>query len=146
MYICTRMLVSIQHTWVCPVCSLDQRAAWLMIVLGDCSSDPALSGVRGLNSELKPETTASSVTIQPDNLQIHHTQLYITSDIKTDKVQPSSPYDCQHDDFYLLWISIHPYSNHNHPYLHTDLTSTLFLTVDKNNWTKIYCHLMCLFL
>ncbi len=36
------------------------------MVLGDCSSDPALSGVRGLNSELK--TNNHSLPLSPYSL------------------------------------------------------------------------------
>jgi len=47
-----------QYT-VCSVHSLDpsvnQRASWLLILPDDWISDPALSGVRGLNAELKPD-------------------------------------------------------------------------------------------
>ena len=48
-----------RHTWECPVSSVDppvqQRAAQLQSLLGDCSSGPALSDGRGWSSELRPE-------------------------------------------------------------------------------------------
>ncbi len=77
------MYISVEHTWVSLVCGLDQRAAWWMIVLGDCSSDPALSGVRGLNSELKPDT--DSLSLSPYSQIIYkHTNTHSTSEIISD--------------------------------------------------------------
>jgi len=48
-----------------------------MIALGDCSSDPALSGVKGLNSEMKPEN--NSLPLSPYSQIIYtHTHTHIT--------------------------------------------------------------------
>ncbi len=50
-----------------------------MIVLGDCSSDPALSGVRGLNSELKPENNSFPLSPYSQIIYKHTQTLNITS-------------------------------------------------------------------
>ncbi len=57
--------------------SVHQRADSLLNLVGHCYSVPALSGVRGLNSELKTNNHSLPVTIQPDNLQMDQNSLNI---------------------------------------------------------------------
>lgn len=62
-----------------------------MILLGDCSSDLALAGVRGLNSELKPEK--NSLPLSPYSEIIYeHTNIKksLLCDITTDQLQDYS--------------------------------------------------------
>ncbi len=67
-----RMIVSAELTWVCPDVWVFQRAASVLILLGDCSSDPALSGVRGLNSE--PMTEQHNLLLSPNTEIIYNRQ------------------------------------------------------------------------
>ncbi len=60
-----------------------QRAAGLLIFLGDCSSDPALSGVRGLNSELK--TNNHSLPLSPYSLTTYRWIKQISNTITKQK-------------------------------------------------------------
>ena len=69
-----------RHTWECPVSSVDppvqQRAAQLQSLLGDCSSGPALSDERGWSSELRPEK--HSLPVWPGS-QKAYTHKYINT-------------------------------------------------------------------
>ena len=72
------------HTWECPVSSVDppvqQRAAQLQSLLGDCSSGPALSGGRGWSSELRPEKHSLPVWPGSQTSYTHtHTNYYTYS-------------------------------------------------------------------